>query len=426
MESLTDELLHCYEELGLIYETGELLASIARGEVSQWKAMSGTFLQLTIETLKADMGWIYFDSENKKDVHVEAVSSIQKRNAKKISLHFLSRVKEGTLMVNHPLDKNGNERADKTSLLIFSPFKSAGRFIGAIVIGKEGPAPFNSGDVKLLSHVSGYFSNIFENARMFQEIKEAYLLSEKANKRLNELNKMKKDFIAIASHELNTPLSIISLCLEMIKIRGKESLPEKLYDVLETMDEGRSKLAEIINNICSYSWLDEGKLSPEKESFYLIDITKEILAGLESIFRKRNINAGLRVSKDFKLFGDIEMIKNLISEIILNAVKNTPDGGKIDIKGERKKNETIVYISDNGNGIPQAEREHLFDPFHKAGDFMTHSSGTYEYKTGGIGIGLALAKRIVESHGGRIWLENASHICNFSKGSSFAVSLPLQ
>ena len=419
IDSLTDALLHCYEELGFIYETGDLLSSIARGEIREWRGMSTNFLHITLEMMNADVGWIFFVGEGKDKIEIEATSGIEKKDAKSISLPLLNQVRKETLIVNNPLQKTGEQASEKGSILIFSPFIWADNFMGAIAVGKKGFTTFNSSHIKVLSHFSRYFSSVFENARMFQEIKEAYRLSEEANKRLKAVNKMKKDFIAVTSHELNTPLSIISICLEMIQIEGKNILPEKVYDIIDTMDEGRAKLAEIIRNLCNYSWMEEGKLTPVKKYFNLHQLANKIVSDLDSVFKKRKIDCQLEIIPEFEIFGDEKMIKNLISEIILNAIKNTPDGGCIKISAQEKGKEAVVYISDNGNGIPPEERDQLFIPFHKAGDAMRHSSGNFEYKTGGIGMGLALSKRITEAHHGSIWYE-----CPASgKGSIFAFSL---
>ncbi|MDT8318046.1 MAG: GAF domain-containing protein [bacterium] len=218
VDSLSCELLFCYEELDFIFETGIMLSSIAKGEISDWKSIASEILENSLEMFEAEFGWIYFIDEKDSSIEIKELKGVDGERIKDISSLLAARIEDGAFMLDTlTVRELGFEKKTNASDLICAPFRCGEKPFGALVLGRKKGGAFTSSHMKLLSHFSGYCAQVLENAKMFQEIKDAYRLSEEANVRLTQLNKMKENFMSITSHELKTPLSIISMCTDIIK-----------------------------------------------------------------------------------------------------------------------------------------------------------------------------------------------------------------
>ena len=422
VEGLTDELLFCYEELEFIYESGKMLSSIAKGEIKDWKGLADNILKNALEFFSADFGWVYF-VEKEGFIDVEKSKGIDSMKAAELSQNFMARVKKGILMVTAQLDNRTGEQIDKEdATLIFAPFKSEGEFFGAIALGRSNGPTYDTHHMKLLTHFSNSSAQALENARMFQSIRYAYQLSEDSNRRLKKLNDMKENFIAVTSHELKTPLSIITLYFDMLRDDAKNDLSSAQKDILMEIKSGIERLEDIVRKAYQVSNIDNKAPLLKKECFSLKELAESLWNDMKVIFNDRNIELRLNIGSKLNIFGDRNMIGNVLAEIILNAVKNSPDGGRIEVRGETKNGGTVVSITDSGSGISKEEKEYIFDKFYIMGSYLNHSSGISKYRSGGLGVGLAIVKGIVEAHNGKIWVE--SPLSEEMKGSRFAFSVP--
>lgn len=426
IDSLTEELLYCYEELDFIYESGEILSSIAKGDFKEWKKVSDTFLDISLEVFGADIGWVFFVEEDEEGIDIEAVRGIESKKAKEISLPFLDQVEKGVVLVDFSQEMScGGNKNDDLFSFILAPFTSSEKFLGAIVLGKKGTANFNSSHVKLASHFSTYFSHVFENARMFQEINEAYQVSEKANKELKKLDQMKENFILATSHELKTPLTIIITSMEILEsCSDMKGIPKELIEMVGFLQAGVKRLDRVVRNVCEVSKVAHGKFLLEKKRFKPIHIVNDIVIETELIFKGRNISLHRELDHTTWAFGDANMIKHLMTELLLNAIKHTPDGGVIELVIEKDNAGTVVKVIDGGKGVTQKEKKDIFQKFHAIGNRMQHSSGLFEYKSSGIGVGLAISKEIIEAHEGRIWVDSPAVDAKFAKGCCFSFFIP--
>ena len=247
---------------------------------------------------------------------------------------------------------------------------------------------------------------------------------------LEQLDKSKSDFISIAAHELKTPLTLMEGYSAMLReiIEQKKIFDEHIFSLLDGMDSGSRRLREIINDMIDVSLIDNEMLSLSFQPAWLYKILDRIKVEYYQAVQSRQLSFEVhRFSGDEILnFYDGERLFQAISNVISNAVKYTPDGGKITIDGRRLHDFIEIKIKDNGIGIDAHDQEKIFDKFEPIGEVAYHSSGKQKFRGGGPGLGLPIAKGIIEAHGGRIWVESDGYDEINLPGSTFHILLPLR
>lgn len=239
---------------------------------------------------------------------------------------------------------------------------------------------------------------------------------ELANKKLKELDQLKSDFISVVSHELRTPLTSIKAFTELIIMKPRMT-GEKRNRLLSIINNETDRLARLINDILDLTKIEAGKLSWHVTRVSLSEIIRNSVNSMRSLADNKSLSLIMNVPASLPtLYGDRDRLIQVITNILSNAVKFTPDGGTISINAFTENDpryQIMVKISDTGVGIPSRDFDVIFEKFRRSGDVLTtHAEGT--------GLGLAITKQIVEYHGGRIWAESTP-----GKGSSFSFILPL-
>ncbi|HAI73809.1 MAG TPA: hypothetical protein DCS28_03015 [Candidatus Moranbacteria bacterium] len=229
------------------------------------------------------------------------------------------------------------------------------------------------------------------------------------------LNKMKSEFVSVASHQLRTPLSAIRWETELLlsKFR-KGSISEKQRQSIENINAMGIKMTHLVNDLLDVARIDQGRLIIKKEPVDISAIIKEALAEVSSIVKARNIEAVFDSEKKTPLvFGDPEKLKMVVDNLFNNSVKYTTNHGKIEIKLTKKDSFVIFSIKDNGVGIPAEQQERIFNKFFRSDNIV-------KYQTEGTGLGLYIAKNVVEQMGGKIWFDSVENL-----GSIFNFSIPI-
>lgn len=230
---------------------------------------------------------------------------------------------------------------------------------------------------------------------------ESIELKEK-NLHLKELSEMKDKFLSITNHEIRTPLMIIKGYLEILESQ-LENLNEDDQEILGILKKTTQNLSDTVERMHTLSQVSKGDWIGEEDD---VDITKtiyEVYSDLARLFQHRQIEVNLDLPED-SLFvsGNIFAIKLIIRELLQNALKFTPNSGKVDIKLTDLQNEIVLNVKDNGIGIPYNKQNLIFTDFYEVQDVMNHKSSTEDFKGGGMGIGLSLVKEIVNSLKGTI------------------------
>jgi signal transduction histidine kinase len=239
---------------------------------------------------------------------------------------------------------------------------------------------------------------------------------EQANRKFREIDQVKSDFISIVSHELRTPLTSIKAFTELILIKPQMTA-ERRNKLLMIVNNETDRLARLINDVLDLTKIESGKLSWNVTKVSLEDIIQTSVSGIQSLADNKSLVMTTSVTRPLPLiFGDRDRLIQVITNILSNAIKFTPQGGKIQItahQGETPKPQLVVAVSDTGVGIPTEDLKLIFDKFRRSGDILTNN-------TEGTGLGLTITRQIIEYHGGTIWAESTP-----GRGSVFTFTLPL-
>lgn len=251
----------------------------------------------------------------------------------------------------------------------------------------------------------------------------------RAKTTLESLDASKSDFIAVAAHELKTPLTLIDGYTAMLSdILSTSELKQQTTVLIDGLHGGTQRLRDIIDNMIDVSMIDNDLLSLNFQLFWLNQLLQQIIEEYLPIVSSRHQTLELKDipgSKEVN-FGDPERLDQAISNVLSNAIKFTPDGGRIEVDGRKLPGFVEIIISDNGIGIDPEDHSRIFEKFGRLGDTTHHSSGKTKYKGGGPGLGLPIAKGIIEAHGGTIWVESEGYDEERFPGTKFHILIPVR
>lgn len=273
----------------------------------------------------------------------------------------------------------------------------------------------------------GTLANTFDE--MTSRLQERTIELERMNKTLENINKTKTNFIQISAHELRTPLTLIMGYSQMLEHETKNN-PE-LLSVAKGILDGSERMTDIVDSMLDVSRIDSKTLFLRKTGLNLDQLIRKVNQEFESAFEERDIEMSTNGLRDLPpVPADPDMLVKVFHHLVMNAIKFTPDGGSITISGKylngSEPPQVEIAVRDTGIGIEPALQNLIFEKFNQTGDVLLHSSGKTKFKGGGPGLGLAIARGIVEAHGGRIWVESTGYNEEVLPGSTFFVSLPAE
>lgn len=269
------------------------------------------------------------------------------------------------------------------------------------------------------------------NQRLVNRLEEKVRELEKANAELQRVEKMKSDFVVLAGHELRTPLTVIYGYLQILRanpvIPGAEDDEGSPRHLLSKVSEAVKRLSEVIQDILNVSLIDANRLDLSHEPVFVHSVVQSVLHNLRSFGPQRNLifELGPGVKRVPVIEGDPRRLHQAIGNIISNAIKYTPDNGTITVDAEPLDDVVHIWVKDTGVGIPPQELVHIFERFYVLEDVALHRSSKTAFKGGGLGLGLVVAKGIVEAHNGKVWAESAGHDEVKRPGSTFHILLPM-
>ncbi|MEE8637967.1 MAG: ATP-binding protein [Candidatus Margulisiibacteriota bacterium] len=235
--------------------------------------------------------------------------------------------------------------------------------------------------------------------------------------KLQAIDRMKTEFLSMVSHELRTPLTPIKGYLSLL-LKGKMGkFPPKSQKALNVLNMQSTHLHTLIDSMLDISRIELGKPIPTiKESLSIKAIIQEVADAMEILAEEREHHLMVDLSKDLPdITGDVIKLKRVITNLLGNAIKFTKKGGEIKVRAFAENLKIRVEVIDNGIGIAKENIEKVFEKFHQVDSSFTRSAG-------GIGMGLTLARELVELHGGKLWVESEG----LEKGSKFIFTLPVK
>ncbi|HID26470.1 MAG TPA: PAS domain S-box protein [Methanosarcinales archaeon] len=249
------------------------------------------------------------------------------------------------------------------------------------------------------------FDDVTEKVKLQKKLEKAY-------QDFKELDKMRREFINVIAHELRTPLSVIKGYLSILELDKEKNLTEKQKKFLDIMDKNADILNKLISDILDLLKIDSGMVELRIDALNLEQIVKSIVKDFMPDLNKNKQTLDLEIPENLIIEGDEQKITQIFSNLISNAIKYTPDNGKICIKIEERENDIIVKISDSGIGIPESDLDKIFDRFYIVDTTLARESDR-------VGLGLSIVKGNVELHGGSITVKS-----KLREGSTFEFTLP--
>jgi len=302
----------------------------------------------------------------------------------------------------------------QTRTLMCVPLITKERVLGALeVVNCKDGGHFSEEDIPFLETLGNHVATALDNALLYRELSEAH-------EALKTLDEIKSHVINVVSHELRTPTSLIQSFHELLKSGMIGPLQPKQAEALERMEAGVRWLNRIITNVTNVALLDQRQAQLKVVSFDIAAMIRDTMAQMAPLFEQRRQRYSAEGTENpVQVEGDPDQIRHVLHNLLLNAIRFTPDEGSITAVLESFDSEVRVAISENGIGIPKEDFERIFDQFLHSQRSMSHSSGTIEFRSSGLGLGLTIAKRIIQMHRGRIWVES-----EVGKGSTFYFTLP--
>lgn len=304
--------------------------------------------------------------------------------------------------------------------------------VGEAIVGKMRPVDALR-SWRMLDDVMTYA--VIEASQLATDMVRADLLDQLVQLREQKVafEESKSRFIAVAAHELKTPLTILEGYANMMRTEAEEGSKLRIY--VDGLGNGFRRMHEIIEDMIDVSLID---LHSVQLNFREINLEKTVLLVADNVdkyFAERRVELIIMpFYVDTLTFGDEEKLVKALQKILLNGLKYTPDYGQVNISAsfirQDEATETLagyvdIQVSDTGIGIDEENLELIFQRFKSTSDPSLHSSSKTKFKGGGPGLGLSIARGIVEAHGGRIWAESSGHNEERCPGSTFHIELPI-
>ncbi len=352
--------------------------------------------------------------------------------------------------------------------LLGLPLIAHERLIGVVFLFQNRLREFSPAEIELLCECCLLFAAAIDSSELVEKLEWQHRLThasqreldrsrkqlrehvtrlEESNRSLEQANQMKDRFLALASHELRTPLTWIMAATELLENELKE-LPEESQALLKTIFKGGKQLSDLVEDLLEIARIEAHDIYLAKESIDLPLLLGDIVIQFEDEALRRQLTLEIGDCPDHLApVGDYHHLRQALERILKNALKFTPPGGFIRIEASQRTADELlqlrsqmepfcvsffqktplldhveICISDSGVGIDQKDRLQIFDKFHGAGDISLHGKQKYSVQGPSAGLGLPLAKGMIEAHGGMIWVDSSKYS---KSGSNFRVLLPL-
>ncbi|MFQ5400720.1 MAG: sensor histidine kinase [Anaerolineae bacterium] len=276
---------------------------------------------------------------------------------------------------------------------------------------------------------------VAEASQLASDMDRAQMLKHMAELRrqMESFERSKSNFIAVAAHELKTPLTILEGYANMLRTETDPNSRLRLY--VDGLENGFRRMREVINDMIEVSQIDLKSFELNYQRVRLERLVAALAENLYKYYLLRRVQLIITPFEDTLVtYADPEKMMNALSKVLMNALKYTPDGGRVVVRGVLTREDEAggdlagfadIQVQDSGIGIRLEELERIFERFTISTDVTLHSSSKTNFKGGGPGLGLPIAKGIVEAHGGRIWAESPGYDEEKCPGSTFHIEIPI-
>lgn len=301
-----------------------------------------------------------------------------------------------------------------TRSVLCVPLISRGeRLVGALeILNKRSPSGFDSEDLEFLERAAHQVSLALENAKLYEEVR-------KKAQQLATLDRRKQDIITVIAHEFRTPLNIIQNSGELLAL---DTLPvPQRQSMFETLERGIDRLSSLVRQVTALSNVSQEGFAAQRTCVPISPLFKDLASQYEGPLRERSLTLSLEIQSDgIAVEADRTLLMVALRNLIDNAIRFTPDGGRIELGCRPEAGLVELWVSDSGIGIPKEQLPLIFEKFYEVTDVLAHRSGTYEFKSCGLGIGLSAVQEILDAHNAGIEVQSAP-----GEGSRFSFRLPV-
>jgi GAF domain-containing protein len=418
LQARTYELARSVGELKALREVGQAVSSTLELET-----VLATIVSHAVQLSGTDCGVIYEYDEAAQEFHLRASHRMEEEAVEAVRLTPV-RLGEGAtgravtirapVQIPDILDEREYTGTRARPLLTRLGYRSLlsvplfgdQQIMGALTVWRRQSGEFKPEVINLLQTFATQSALAIQNARLFREIEEK-------SRQIEAANQHKSEFLANMSHELRTPLNAIIGFSEVLGERMFGELNEKQAEYTDDILTSGRHLLSLINEILDLSKVEAGRMELELAPFDLPLAIENARTFVRERATKHGINLDVTIDERLGEFvGDERKIKQVLLNLLSNAVKFTPEGGRMEIKARQQDGSVEISVSDTGIGIAPEDQAKIFEEFRQVG-------GENAKKIEGTGLGLTLAKKFVELHGGKIWVES-----EVGKGSTFTFSLP--
>jgi signal transduction histidine kinase/ActR/RegA family two-component response regulator len=309
---------------------------------------------------------------------------------------------------------DARERLERSAYraLLAVPLVVQERVLGALAVGAQRGRRFTGREIELVSAFAHHAAVALENARLFEEAQRRRVEAESAQAAAEHANRAKDEFLAVLSHELRTPLTAI---LGWVRLLLTGRLPAgRVREALTSIDRNTRVQTRLIDDLLDTSRIVAGKIQLETRTVDLGVLVHDVVTLAAQDPRAAALLPPPVIEPGCAVKGDRDRLHQVVANLVANAVKFTPAGGRVDVSLRRRQDGVELIVSDSGEGISADQLPHIFDRFHQVDRSHTR-------RHGGLGLGLAIVRHLVEAHGGTVSAESAGR----GHGACFTVRLPV-
>jgi signal transduction histidine kinase len=254
---------------------------------------------------------------------------------------------------------------------------------------------------------------------------------QRTNTVLQQLDRNKSEFIQVAAHELRTPLTVLSGYVKILRSFPGVKDNAALGELIDGITTGSGRIQEVVNMMLDVTRIDAEVLHVASVPVPLKVVIRELVRTLGKAAEGRRVDITVEHDEATPgIYGDSALIEKALYQLLINAIKYTPDGGKVTISTrpcmiDDETPGVEIAVTDSGIGLDPQHHDLVFEKFYQVGEVALHSSGKTTFKGGGPGLGLALVRGVARAHGGKVWVESAGHDEITFPGSTFYLQLPL-
>lgn len=414
-------------------------------DLNQLAQIAGKALSQSVEATTSALLLI---TEEKGETRVDVLVGLGRVPTAPLKLplkdSFVSLFTDGVTTKDQLKSLEATERKwlSRLEMEVYAPIYDGEKLSGILAAGKRRNGSYGKTEIAFISAITDQTSVALKNARLVNNLRTLYTEMQSlndvlaySNERMKDMDKVKTDFITITSHELRTPLTQIIGFSDLLNMMGEtETVPgAELKEITDNIIKSCSRLNEVITQMLDVSQTDLESLRLKFVETDIETILRGAVEPLASSITERKLSFTVQQIRGLpRLNGDPKRLSQTLKHIIGNAIKYTPDGGHIDVSfkyiaRDPQRGEAVeIVVSDSGVGVNPKYLELIFEKFFRVGSTSVHSTGTTKFMGAGPGLGLAIAKGIVEGHGGKIWAESPGYDMEKLPGTQIHIILPLK